>query len=500
MPNSSPPKRATMSPGRRWARRRGATARSSSSPAWWPRLSLISLKWSRSRKRIPIGEPEAVGPLQRLAEGVDEAEPVGQAGERVVQDAVAQGLVGGVALDRVGEHVGGGLHEGDVLGAEAVGLGRVDVEHAEGVVLAVDHHRQAAGGAEDAQHRRHREAALARTSRRRSRACRSRARRRHGSRARRRRGGRRRRSRSSRPARRLRRRPSRAELPDAGAVDAVDFADQRGGGAHQRLGVAVLQGPLAELGDDGLLGERPLQLVLGLLALGDVVEDAVPDRHPVLVGLEHGLVEHPDDVAPAGAHPVLDRAGVAVAEEVLAFGRQRLLAVLGVEEARPEPRIGLELLRGVAEDLLDLGADVVPLAVLAQLGGVDDHRQALDQAPVVLPPGGDLVEEFADLVVGPVPVPFSRHPVVDRQIVECLDRTSVQARTPAWPGGVICQRPRGSPLRRPGAAAGPGQPADAGRRARARRPARERARTARRTPRPRRPWRGGRDRRGGRPA
>ena len=59
-PNSSPPKRATTSPGRRWARRRGATARSRASPAWWPRLSLISLKWSRSRKRIPIGEPEAV--------------------------------------------------------------------------------------------------------------------------------------------------------------------------------------------------------------------------------------------------------------------------------------------------------------------------------------------------------------------------------------------------------------------------------------------------------
>ena len=51
-----------------------------------------------------------------------------------------------------------------------------------------------------------------------------------------------------------------ADLPDAGAVDAVDFADQRGRGAHQRLRVAVLQGPLAELGDRRLLGERPLQV------------------------------------------------------------------------------------------------------------------------------------------------------------------------------------------------------------------------------------------------
>ncbi len=65
MPNSSPPKRATMSPGRRWARRRGATACSSSSPAWWPMLSLITLKWSRSRKRTPTGEPEAM--LRRSA-------------------------------------------------------------------------------------------------------------------------------------------------------------------------------------------------------------------------------------------------------------------------------------------------------------------------------------------------------------------------------------------------------------------------------------------------
>ena len=76
---------------------------------------MISLKWSRSRKRIPTGEPETVAAVERLAERVDEAEPVRQAGERVVEDAVAQRLVGGVALDRVGEDVGGGLHEVDVL-------------------------------------------------------------------------------------------------------------------------------------------------------------------------------------------------------------------------------------------------------------------------------------------------------------------------------------------------------------------------------------------------
>ncbi len=88
------------------------------------------------------------GFAESVAEGVDEAEPVGEPGQRVVQDAVAQRLVGGVALDRVGEDVGSGLHERHVLGGEAMRLGGVDVEDAEGAVLAVDDDGEAAGGAE----------------------------------------------------------------------------------------------------------------------------------------------------------------------------------------------------------------------------------------------------------------------------------------------------------------------------------------------------------------
>src|SRR5262249_51363240 len=110
-----------------------------------------------------------------------------------------------------------------------------------------------------------------------------------------------------------------ADLPDAGAGDAVDLTDQLDGGAHQRLPVAVLQGELAELGDDRLLGEGALQVGLGRLALADVVEDAVPDRDAVGVGLEHRLVDHPDVVASAGTKPVFGRSRVAAAEEVLAF-------------------------------------------------------------------------------------------------------------------------------------------------------------------------------------
>ena len=43
-----------------------------------------------------------------------------------------------------------------------------------------------------------------------------------------------------------------------------------------------------------------LQLLLGVLALGDVVEDAVPDRRARFVGLEHRLVEDPDDARRRG--------------------------------------------------------------------------------------------------------------------------------------------------------------------------------------------------------
>ena len=61
-----------------------------------------------------------------------------------------------------------------------------------------------------------------------------------------------------------------------------------------------MQRPLAEPGDDRLLGGGALQLLLGDLALGDVVEDAVPDRDPGVIGLEHRLVENPDGVAGRG--------------------------------------------------------------------------------------------------------------------------------------------------------------------------------------------------------
>ena len=53
--NSSPPSRARTSPGRSAGCRRGPTWRSSWSPAWWPRLSLTSLKPSRSSSSSAAG-------------------------------------------------------------------------------------------------------------------------------------------------------------------------------------------------------------------------------------------------------------------------------------------------------------------------------------------------------------------------------------------------------------------------------------------------------------
>ena len=52
--NSSPPKRAAVSLARTLVARRFATSASTSSPAAWPRLSLIVLKSSRSRKTTAI--------------------------------------------------------------------------------------------------------------------------------------------------------------------------------------------------------------------------------------------------------------------------------------------------------------------------------------------------------------------------------------------------------------------------------------------------------------
>ena len=247
-----------------------------------------------------------------------------------MQHSVAQGLVGDVALDRLGQHVRRRLQEMDVLRSEVAGVCRVDIEHAKGVLLSVDHHGETAAKTKHPQHWRHREpplfgpvaddhvqAGLKRSPR----------------------VGVARRGDASAGARHLALEScAEAEaaaiapdLPDAGTVHPFDPFDQGDSSPHQRIGVPVLQGPLAELGDDCLLGGGTLHLLLGELSLRDVVEDAVPDRHPVFVGLQHRLVEDPDDVAPPRDHPVVDRRRVAFAEHLPRLLGESPLPVIGVQ-------------------------------------------------------------------------------------------------------------------------------------------------------------------------
>ena len=74
------------------ARSRCATATSSRSPTWWPRLSLTILKRSRSRNRTASGRSGwRAGRASALVEAVEEQRAVGQAGQRVVQGVVLRG-------------------------------------------------------------------------------------------------------------------------------------------------------------------------------------------------------------------------------------------------------------------------------------------------------------------------------------------------------------------------------------------------------------------------
>ena len=336
---------------------------------------------------------------QRVAQRVDEAEPVGQAGEGVVEDAVAQRLVGAVALERVGEHVGRGLGEVDVLRGEAAGLGRVQVEHAVGALLAGDRHGEAAAHAEHPQRRRHRVAALARPVV--DDHVQPRLQRGAGVRVARRRGAALGAAALLQAGAQVQAPALAAGLPDAGRVDPFDLGHQRRRLLGEPGRVAVLQREAAEPRDCGLLGGGAAQLLLGELALGDVVEDAVPDRVALRVGLEHRLVEDPDDLAGPRDHPVVDRRPAALERRLAGLLLERPLAIRGVQPRRPQAGIGHPLLGRVAEDLLDLRADVAPAAPLPHLAGVDDRRQPLDQAAIVVAGGGDLVEELGDALLGP---------------------------------------------------------------------------------------------------
>ena len=81
--NSSPPSRASVSSSRSSACSRGPIWRSTSSPAWWPSVSLSSLKPSRSTSSSASSSPRTRARLDRRVQRVDEVAAVAEAGEVV---------------------------------------------------------------------------------------------------------------------------------------------------------------------------------------------------------------------------------------------------------------------------------------------------------------------------------------------------------------------------------------------------------------------------------
>ena len=88
-------------PGAGPAARRSLMATSRRSPRLWPRLSLTTLKWSRSRKSTATRRWWRRARARAPVEAVDQQRAVGQAGERVVGGLVGQAVLEGLALAQV---------------------------------------------------------------------------------------------------------------------------------------------------------------------------------------------------------------------------------------------------------------------------------------------------------------------------------------------------------------------------------------------------------------
>ena len=131
--NSSPPKRATVSPARSSPCRRGPIARSSSSPAWWPSESLSTLRLSRSTKSSATRPPSRVARASALMQPVEQQRAVRQAGQRVVERVVAHLLLDPQALDRAAEHVRHRCRKSRSVAERPLGA-RVGAEHADRLV------------------------------------------------------------------------------------------------------------------------------------------------------------------------------------------------------------------------------------------------------------------------------------------------------------------------------------------------------------------------------
>ena len=108
--NSSPPSRATVSLERRTALIRGPIWRSSSSPWWWPSVSLTSLNRSRSSSITTGRRAVAARGDERALDAVGEERAVRQAGQDVVQRLAAGRRAARAEAER-GSHGDGDGHE-----------------------------------------------------------------------------------------------------------------------------------------------------------------------------------------------------------------------------------------------------------------------------------------------------------------------------------------------------------------------------------------------------
>ena len=170
--------------------------------------------------------------------------------------------------------------------------------------------------------------------------------------------------------------PHRRDLGSQHLSGAVD------GFAHQVGGGRTLERVLAEQRDRRLLGSAPLELRLDPHAGRDVGEHPVPAaaRRP-----RSGRARHRREPTPRVRRD--GSSGTRAAHRRGSCSRSRTRARSptrgsSVQVLGPQLRRRAPFGRGVAEDLLDVRADVVPAPDLAGVGDVDDGGHAFEQLRV----------------------------------------------------------------------------------------------------------------------
>ncbi len=182
-----------------------------------------------------------------------------------------------------------------------------------------------------------------------------------------------------------------AGLDDGGGFDLERFGRRAAGLLEQVVDRGAGERVLAQPRDRGLRGAPALELLLDQFLVGDVHEHPVPERRAVRTRDDDRAVSDPDDMPVLVEHAVIDEVRGRVVGTVrrTVLGRalrlcgQCLVAIIRVQLARPERRIARPLLDREAQNRQDPFVHVLPGAVLAGDGDVDDRRQALDDRLVV---------------------------------------------------------------------------------------------------------------------